>query len=132
MLISMLRNHKTFQALTDEEKEIYLRLANVFEQSSAFLYLSYEELPNKAGIGSKEHWQVFLTLEPVQNYIKGQMAEATRVAQRKAFLALQREAREGNVQAAKEINELSGIMDKQDTSKVVVLHYIKRREHNGI
>lgn len=112
--------------IPDEEKEIYLRLASKFQEKTEYLYYSYEELPDATQIGAQSHWQAFLQLEPVQVYIKAQMAEATRVAQRKALLALQKEAELGTVAAAREINELSGIMKKQQEQRTIILHYIER------
>jgi hypothetical protein len=54
------------------------------------------------------------------------MNHQTQVAQRKTLQALQEAAENGNVQAAKEINELSGIMQAGDNNRVVVLHQIAR------
>ena len=127
MLTQMLKQNQVFQKYTEEDQEIYLRLAHQFEQSSNYLFLSPEELPVQTRIGSKDQWQALLTLETTQAYIKGQMAQITQVAQRKAFLSLQEEARNGNVQAVKEINELSGIMEAKDNSRVIVLHRVNRK-----
>jgi hypothetical protein len=124
MLTNMLRNNEVFKSYPEEDQEIYLRLAYKFEESSNNLFLGPEELQKHLQLGNKEQWHTLLTMEPTQNFI--QMAEITRIAQRKAFLALQEQAKGGNVQAVKEINELSGIMDKRDDNKIIVLHQIDR------
>jgi hypothetical protein len=108
------------------EQEAFLALASKFENSSEAMYLSPDELTAKLKLGNKEMWTRFLNLEPVMSFIKSEMAHQARVAQRKAFLSLQKLALEGNVQAAKEINELSGIMSTTDDNKVIVLHQIQR------
>ena len=54
------------------------------------------------------------------------MSAQAQIAQRKTFQTLQVAAQQGNVQAAKEINELSGILQQYDNNKVIVLHQISR------
>lgn len=126
MLIDMLKSNHHFQLQPMEKQEIFARLANVFEDNDFALYLSHEELPIKMKTGNKQQWQEFLQLEPTKNYIKAQMAQQATVAQRKAFQSLTKEALLGNVQAARQINEISGIMDQTDNNRIIVLHQIKR------
>lgn len=126
MLTMRLRNDEEFQNFTLEQQEIFLRMATVFESNSEHLYLSHEELPEHTKLGTKEHWQRFLTLPQTQQYIQIEMKQATQIAQRKAFLALEKQAKDGSVAAAREINELSGIMEKTDNQKIIVLHYVNR------
>ena len=122
----MLKKHPTFQNLPEEDRLILARLAAEFEKSSDNLFKSPEELVESTGIGNRFQWATLLVLEPTQSYIKAQMAQLVQIAQRKAFHSLQQMAKTGNVQAAKEINELSGIMAQEETNKVIVLHYVPR------
>jgi glutathionyl-hydroquinone reductase len=126
-LLPMLKNSTHFQELTKEQQEILAILASQFEEHSEHtLHLSPTELADTLSIGNKKQWHDFLNLEPTQQYIKTQQAFNARIAQRKAFQALEREANEGNVNAAKQINELSGILNNIDTNKIIVLHHINR------
>lgn len=126
MLTGMLKKHPTFQNLPEEDRLILARLATEFEKSSDNLFKSPEELTESTGIGNRFQWATLLVLEPTQSYIKAQMAQLVQIAQRKAFQSLQQMAKTGNVQAAREINELSGIMAQEETNKVIILHQISR------
>jgi hypothetical protein len=129
MLLEMLKNSSHYQALSDEQKYILAILATKFEEHSEHtLHLSPTELADTLSIGNKKQWQDFLNLEPTRQYIKTQQAFNAQIAQRKAFQALEREATEGNVNAAKQINELSGILNNIDSNKIIVLHRIDRGE----
>lgn len=126
MLIEMLKQNQPFQMQPLDKQEIIIRLATEFEDNPLALYLTPEELQNKLNLGNKQQWFDFLNLDPVKNYIKTQMAHQSQIAQRKAFKSLQQQALDGNVQAVKEINELSGVMNQGDQNKTVVLHHIQR------
>lgn len=126
MLLESLKNNTVFQSLPQEKQEIFARLAEEFEDNELALYLSPAELSQTLQIGNKNSWQEFLNLEAVRQYIKGQMSQIAEVASRKTFLSLKREGESGNVQAVKQINELSGILNSGDKNKVVVLHRIER------
>lgn len=127
MLLEMLKNSKSYQDMTQEQKDITARLAQAFEENAEHtLHLSPTELTDILQIGNKKLWQDFLNLEPARQYIKSQMAFQAQIAQRKAFQSLEREAIGGDVQAAKQINELSGILNNVDTNKIIVLHQIDR------
>lgn len=108
------------------QKTILLRLANKFQSQSNFLFMNEEELEEATGLGSKDQWKQLLQLQETKNYIKGQMAAISEIAQRKTFQALVQQALQGNSQAAKQVQELSGIMNQQDTNRVIVLHQIPR------
>jgi hypothetical protein len=127
MLLEMIKSSKDYQNFTEEQKEITARLATTFEQHSEHtLHLSPTELAQTLNFGNKQLWQNFLNLEPTKQYIRSQMAFNAQVAQRKAFQALEREAVSGDTNAAKQINELSGILNNIDTNKIIVLHQIDR------
>jgi hypothetical protein len=127
----MLKNSPNYQKMSMQEKEITIRLAEQFEEHSEHtLHLTPLELTETLNIGNKKLWQDFLNLEPTKQFIKAQMAFNAQVAQRKAFQSLEREAISGDVNAAKQINELSGILNNIDTNKIIVLHRINRGETN--
>lgn len=132
MLIELLKNAKSFQSASKEHQEITLILAAKFEEHSEHtLHLSPQELSETLQIGNRRQWQDFLNLEPTKSYIKSQMAFNAQIAQRKTFQALEREATDGNVNAAKQINELSGILNNVDSNKIIVLHQINRGENHA-
>jgi Mg/Co/Ni transporter MgtE len=132
MLVELLKNARSFQSMPKEQQEITLILANKFEEHSEHtLHLSPQELADTLNLGNKRQWQEFLNLEPTKQYIKTQQAFNAQIAQRKAFQALEREATDGNVNAAKQINELSGILNNIDTNKIIVLHQINRGDNHA-
>ena len=132
MLPQMIRNSNNYQNMSEQEKEITMRLAEAFEENSEHtITLSPTELSTTLQLGNKKMWQDFLNLESTKQYIKAQMAFNAQVAQRKAFQSLEREATEGNVNAAKQINELSGILNNIDSNKIIVLHHIDRKEQSN-
>jgi hypothetical protein len=126
MLIDMLKQNPSFDALPIEKKEVIAKLAYEFEDNDFALYLDPKELADKLGVGSKQQWQEFLNIEQVRQYVNAQMANAAQVASRKTFMGLLNQGMNGNVQAIKEINELSGVMNSGDKNKVIVLHQIQR------
>jgi hypothetical protein len=128
MLMEMLKESKSFQEKTLEQQEVLAALARSFELHPNALYLTPDELTKKLNIGNRDMWFNFLNLEPVRNFIRAEMANQSQIAQRKTFLALASAAQDGNVQAAKEINELSGIMSSADNNRIIVLHKINRPE----
>ena len=131
MLKDMIKNSQQFQKMSMQEKEIIIRLAEQFEEHSEHtLHLTPIELTETLSLGNKKLWQDFLNMETTKQYIKAQMAFNAQVAQRKAFQSLEREAISGDVNAAKQINELSGILNNIDTNKIVVLHRIDRKEES--
>lgn len=125
MLQDMLRNSQKFGNLPTSTREIYMALAEVFEDNDYALWLSPEELVTKLGRGNKRQWADFLQLEPVEAYINAQVASYLQVSNRKSIKTLGQEGAAGDTQAARRVNELSGIMN-QDSNKVVVLHQVKR------
>jgi hypothetical protein len=125
-LTETLQKYPIFQELPIDKKHVLLTLATEFEENDLALYLSPSELTKKLNIGNTDTWNLFLSLEPTKNYIKKAMAEQTQIAHRKAFAALTTQAQQGNVQAAKQIQELAGVFSDTDNNKVVVLHRVSR------
>lgn len=128
MLIEMLEESGTLQNMPLPRQRITQKLAKAFEQSYECLFMNPNELHEATDIGSKEHWADFLKLTEVEMYIKGQMAALAQISQRKTFQSLVQMALSGNPQAAKQVQELSGIMNQQDTNRTIVLHHIPRSE----
>lgn len=126
MLLEALKANESFRRLPIEKQEIFARLASVFEDNELALYLSPQELTSKLQIGNKNQWQEFLNMEIVRQYIKGQMAQMAQIATRRTFKALKEQGESGNVQAIKQINELSGVLNSGDDNRVVVLHRVER------
>lgn len=122
----MLALNPQFEALPGEQKEIYARLADEFYDNELALYLSPKELKEKIGRGNKQQWENFLRFPAVEAYIRAQMAEHAKVASRRALQSLGKEAAAGDVQAARQINELAGVLASADSRKIVVLHKIER------
>ncbi len=125
MLVEMLKKNPTFQSFPVEQQELFARLAFAFEEDESNLFKSPVELA-ESNIGNRNHWQQFLSLDSVQAYIRQQMAYQTQIASRKGFISLQQEAKSGNVQAIKHLNELSGLLEQGDQNKIVILHQVNR------
>lgn len=129
-LTEMLKQSNSFQSLPEEKREIFARLAEEFQDNDLALHLSPTELTVKLGIGNRDLWQQFLQMDTVLAYLKQQMSFNAQIAHRKAFNSLQKEASQGDTQAAKQINELAGIYANTNNNKVVVLHQIARPKNN--
>jgi hypothetical protein len=89
-----------------------------------FYHLTPQELEQKTNI-AEEHWRMFLDQEQTRQLIHRRITEDTEIAQRKAMQSLAKEAQRGNVQAIKELNQLSGILN-QNNNKQFITHYIPR------
>ena len=90
--------------------------------------LTPEELEAQTGI-SQTVWLDYLNKESTRQLINKRTVEDIEFAQRKALQALTKEAQRGNVQAIKEINQLSGILN-QNNNKQFITHYIPRPANN--
>lgn len=122
----MLQESPDFQKRTIPEKAIFTKLAQEFESQTNYLFMNHEELHLMTDIGTKELWKDFLGLQEVISFIKGQMAFLAQIAQRKTFQGLVEQALSGNQAAAKQVQELSGIMNQQDQNRTIVLHRVPR------
>jgi hypothetical protein len=128
MLTKMLEESGALNDLPIPQKTILMHLANKFQTQTDYLFLNPEELHDMTDIGTVDQWQQLLNLQETKNFIKGQMAFIAQIAQRKTFASLVEMALGGNQQAAKQVQELSGILNQQDTNRVVVLHQIPRKK----
>lgn len=126
MLTEMLQEAGTLDTLSPADKTIILRLAGKLQSQSNYLFMNPEELEEATALGSRDQWADLLRLQETKNFIKGQMAALAEIAQRKTFQSLVQSALSGNAQAAKQVQELSGILNQQDTNRTIVLHQIPR------
>ena len=126
MLIDMLRQSKDLDQ-DPVNLEVILKLADAFESDTENLYRSPEELAEHLQIGSKQRWKEFLRIPQVQSFIDAEVKEANKVNFRKGLKAISQSAEKGdNAQFSKQLTELSGIFDKQDNQKIIVLHQVSR------
>lgn len=107
-----------------------MKLASHFEDNDLALYLTPTDLARTLQVGSKQNWAEFLSLDPVRAYIRAQMAASAQIQQRAAQATLAQAAKSGDVQAAKLITEISGVLNSGDKSKTVVLHRVNRPQTN--
>jgi hypothetical protein len=126
MLTKMLSESGVLDDRTLPEKTILMKLASTFQNNTKLLFMEPEELVEETGIGTKDQWNELLRLQETQNFIKGQMQFLSQIAQRKTFQSLVQSALSGNAQAAKQVQELSGVLNQVDSNKVIVLHHIPR------
>ena len=130
MLTKMLDESGALDTMPLPQKTILMTLAGKFQSQSDYLFLDQNQLYEATSLGNPTAWQDLLNLQETKNYIKGQMAFIAQIAQRKTFASLVGMALDGNQQAAKQVQELSGILNQQDTNRVVVLHQIPRKKEN--
>ena len=126
MLTEMLKQSQDFLKQPIPQQAIYLSLANTFQSQTDFLFLNPEELITYTEIGTKDQWQDLLNRQETQSYIKAQMAALAQISQRKTFKSLVEMALNGNQQAAKQVQEISGVLNQQDSNRVVIMHHIPR------
>lgn len=126
MLTQMLHESGVLNDMIPSNKTILMTLAAKFQESSHYLFMNPEELEEAISVGNKDQWTELLRLQETKNYIKGQIAAFAEIAQRKTFQSLLQSALSGNAQASKQVMELSGIMNQQDTNRTIVLHQIPR------
>jgi hypothetical protein len=132
MLTQMINESGVLKDKTLPEQTILMKLAARYQENTNFLFLDPEELQKESGIGTKEQWTELLRLQETQNFLKGQMQFLSQIAQRKTFQSLVQSALGGNAQAAKQVQELSGIMNQQDQNRTVVLHYVPRPKEQEV
>jgi len=91
-----------------------------------FHRMSLHELYKQTGI-SEDIWSDYLQQEDVRQRIHTKTVEDIEISHRVALHALAIQAQSGNVNAIKELNQLSGILN-QNKNKQIVTHYIPRPE----
>ena len=103
---------------------VLAKLQKLENELSGFHRMTLAELSNKTGI-PEATWSTYLQREDVRQRIHSRMNEDIEIAHRASLAALAKEAQRGNVQAIKELNNLSGILN-QNNNKQIVTHYIPR------
>ena len=126
MLTQMMNEANTLKEYSKPDQQIYMTLAHKFQSNPNFLFYDPEELVRNTGLGTLDQWKTLLNLQETNNYIKGQLAFYAQISQRKTFKSLVSEALSGNAQAAKQVQELSGAYNQQDSNRTIILHRIPR------
>jgi hypothetical protein len=132
VLTQMINESGVLKDKTLPEQTILMKLASTFQNNTKLLFMEPEELVEETGIGTKDQWNEILRFQETQNFIKGQMAFISQIAQRKTFSSLVQSALGGNAQAAKQVQELSGVLNQVDSNKVIVLHYVPRPKEQEV
>lgn len=107
------------------ENLIESKLLKIANDLPNFHSLTPQELEQITKIDAKEWHNLITTNEQVRQLIHRKTNEDIEIAHRKALSALSKEAQRGNVQAIRELNQLSGILNQQN-SKQFITHYIPR------
>lgn len=126
LLTEIIKDNPEFMDMPLEQREIFSRLANEYQDNDLALHLTPVELTEKLGIGNKFLWQTFLQLEAVKVYIKQQVQFNAEIASRKTMESLTKSAMTGDTSAARQINDIAGIYGKGDSNKTIILHKINR------
>lgn len=91
-----------------------------------FHRLSPDQLEDQTQIPANQ-WSSYLQQEEVRQRIHAKTLEDIEIAHRQAIVSLAKEAQRGNVQAIKELNQLSGILN-QTNNKQFITHFVPRPE----
>lgn len=107
------------------EQLVTQKLEKLAQSLPDFHRLNLEELEQRTNV-PQQTWATFIASnEYIRQLIHRKTGEDIEFAQRKALNALAKEAARGNVQAIKELNQLSGILN-QANQKQIVTHHIPR------
>lgn len=105
---------------------VLAKLQKLEKTIPSFHRMTLRELSQHTGI-SEEQWSIYLQREDVRQRIHAKTSEDIEIAHRVALAQLAKQAQNGNIQAIKELNQLSGILN-QNNNKQIVTHYVKRPE----
>jgi hypothetical protein len=108
---------------------IQQKLFQLEQSTPNFHILTPQQLEKLTNIPEAQ-WNHYLNQEATRQRIAQRMNEDFEIAHRQALTALAKEASKGNVQAIKEFNALSGILN-QNNNKQIVTHYIPRPKIGG-
>lgn len=106
------------------EQLLNAKLQKLENETLGFHRMTLTELSSRTGV-PESVWSTYLQREDVRQRIHSKMNEDIEIAHRASLSALAKEAQRGNVQAIKELNNLSGILN-QNNNKQIVTHYIPR------
>jgi hypothetical protein len=113
--------------MTGINKLIESKLLKIANDMLNFHTLTPSELEQLTSIDAKEWHHLINNNEQVRQLIHRRTNEDIEIAQRKALQSLAKAAQHGNVQAIKELNQVSGILN-QSNNKQFITHYVKRPE----
>lgn len=109
----------------NQKQAITQKLVKIAYETPNFHQLTPQELSNQTGIPLDIWYEFITTDEEIRQFIQRRINEDIEIAHRKALQALAKEAAKGNVQAIKELNQLSGILN-QNNNKQFITHHIPR------
>lgn len=101
------------------------KLTNLALTLPDFHTKSPSELEKETNIPAQTWYDFINNSEEIRQFIHRRTNEDIEFAHRRALSALAKEAQRGNVQAIKELNNLSGILNQQN-NKQIVTHFIPR------
>jgi hypothetical protein len=110
--------------MTTPSQLILAKLQKLEKETPYFHRMSPNQLQSQTGI-PEDVWSEYFQREDVRQRITNKMSEDIEIAHRQAMGALAKQASQGNVQAIKELNQVSGILN-QNNNKQIVTHYIPR------
>ncbi len=111
----------------NEQHLINQKLQKLELEIRDFHHLTLQQLEQRTNI-PQIIWSNHLNKEDTRQRITQRLNEDIEIAHRASLHALTKEAQKGNIQAIKELNQLSGILNQNNT-KQIVTHYIPRPTH---
>lgn len=108
---------------------IQQKLFQIEQNTSNFHILTPTQLEKLTNI-PEQTWNNYLNQEATRQRITQRMNEDFEIAHRQALAALAKEAAKGNVQAIKEFNALSGVLN-QNNNKQFITHHVPRPTNTG-
>jgi hypothetical protein len=105
------------------------KLQNLEKTIPNFHRLTLRQLEQQTNI-PEETWSNYLSREDVRQRIIAKTNEDIEISHRIAMHSLAIQAQSGNIQAIKELNTLSGILNQQN-NKQIVTHFIPRPPKTG-
>lgn len=110
--------------MTTPNQLVEQKLQHLEKTTPNFHRMSLRQLEQQTGI-PEAMWSTYLAREEVRQRIHAKTTEDIEIAHRVAMNALALQAQNGNIQAIKELNVLSGILN-QNNQKQIVTHFIPR------
>jgi hypothetical protein len=109
----------------DEQEAVGIMLSRYISED--WWHLSSKDIA-KMTKSRPEMWEKLLGTFAIRQFVDRRAKQFTAESHRKGIVSLAMEAQQGNVQAIKELKELSGIMNQQESKTVVILHRVSRPE----
>lgn len=108
----------------NEQHLINQKLQKLELEMPDFHHLTLQQLEQRTSI-PQQIWSNHLNKEDTRQRITQRLNEDIEIAHRASLHALTKEAQRGNIQAIKELNQLSGILN-QNNNKQIITHHIPR------